>query len=67
MPPIVPSLRELVCERVVKVFPALQSLFLEGLHPSGPVKEAIGKFTGAPKLSERPIAISHWDGAGHVL
>jgi hypothetical protein len=67
VPRIAPALQELVGDRVTEVFPALQSLFLEGLHPSVPVKEAIDKFTGARKLSECPIAVSHWDGAGHVL
>jgi len=56
-PSIVPALQELVGE-----LPALQSLFLEELHPSGPVQEAIGKFIAARQLTGHPITVSHWDG-----
>jgi hypothetical protein len=31
-------------ERVTEVLPTLKSLFLEDLHPSGPVKEAVGRW-----------------------
>jgi hypothetical protein len=46
---------------VTKVFPALQSLFLDDLDPSGPVQGAIGKFVAARQLASLPIAVSHWD------
>jgi hypothetical protein len=36
-----PALGELVGARATEVLPALQSLFLEELHPSGPVQVAI--------------------------
>ncbi len=61
-PSIAPALQELVGERVVEVLPALQSLFLEELCPSGPVQEAIGKFVAARQLTNHPITVSHWDG-----
>ena len=46
-PRIAPSLQELVGGRATEVLPALQSIFLEEFPPSGPVKEAIGKFVAA--------------------
>ena len=41
---VVPALGELVGARATKVLPALQSLFLEELHPLGPAQEATDKF-----------------------
>ena len=59
---IAPALQELVGERVTEVLPALQSLFLEELRPSGLVREAIDKFVAARRHSNRPtIVVSHWD------
>ena len=58
---IAPALQELVGERAIEVLPALQSLFLEEVHPSGPVEEAIGKFVAARQLAGHPIIVSHWD------
>jgi hypothetical protein len=60
-PCIAPVLQELVGERAGEVLPALQSLFLEELHPSGPVQEAIEKFVAVRQLSSHPISVSHWD------
>jgi hypothetical protein len=54
----VPSLQELVGGRTTEVLPALQSLFLEELHPSGRFDKAIGKFVAARQLSNHPVAIS---------
>jgi len=62
LPRIAPAFQALSGERVTEVLPALQSLFLEELHPSGPVQEAIEKFVAARKLAGYPIAVSHWDG-----
>jgi hypothetical protein len=62
LPRIAPAFQELAGERVTEVLPALQSLFLEELHPSGPVWEAIEKFVAARQLAGHPIAVSHWDG-----
>jgi len=58
---IIPALEELVGESAT-VLPALQSLFLEELHLSGPVQEAIDKFIAARRLSNHPVVVSHWDG-----
>jgi hypothetical protein len=61
-PSIAPALQELAGERVIEVLPALQSLFLEELHPSGPIQKAIGKFIAARQLTDHPVTVSHWDG-----
>jgi len=61
VPSFAPALQEIVGDRVFDVLPALQGIFLEGLHPSGSVKEALDKFSDARQFSERPIVISHWD------
>ena len=57
---IVPPLQDLVEERVADVLPALESLLLEGLQPSGPVQEAIGKFASARQLQGHPVVVSRW-------
>ena len=57
------SLQNLVEERVADVadvLPALEYLYLEDLHTSGPVQHAFGKFVAARQLSGHPVAISHW-------
>jgi hypothetical protein len=58
---IAPALGELVGARAAEVLPALQSLFLEELHPSGPVQEAIDKFVATRQLSNHAFFVSHWD------
>jgi hypothetical protein len=60
LPSIAPAFQELAAERVTEVLPALQSLFLEELHPPGPVQEAIEKFVAARQLAGHPIAVSYW-------
>jgi hypothetical protein len=50
VPRILPTLQELVGERVTEVLPNLQSIFLEDE----------GQFIAAQQLSSRPIAISYW-------
>jgi hypothetical protein len=57
---IAPAFQEIAGERVTEVLPALQSLFLEELHPPGPVQEAIENFVAARQLASHPIAVSHW-------
>jgi hypothetical protein len=57
---IAPALQELVGERVTEVLPALQTLFLEETHSSGPV-QGIGQFVAARQLSSHPIAVSRWE------
>ncbi len=59
-PRIAPSLQQLVGQRMTETLPALQSLFVEDSHPSGPVQEDIGKFVAARQVSDHPIAISPW-------
>jgi hypothetical protein len=56
---IAPALQELVGERVTDVLPTLESLFLEGILPSG-VQEAIEQFVAARRLVGHPVAISYW-------
>ncbi len=58
---VMPALEELVGERATEVLPALQSLFLEDLHLSGPAQEAIGKFFAARQLSNHHVVVSRWD------
>ena len=61
LPRIAPAFQELAGERVTEILPALQSLCLEELHPSGPVREAFEKFVAARQLAGHPTALSHWD------
>ena len=61
LPRIAPALQELPGEPVTEVLPALQSLFLEEVNPSGPVREAMDKFVAARHLAGHPITVSHWD------
>ena len=61
LPRIAPALQELAGEPVTEVLPALQSLFLEVVNPSGPVREAMDKFVAARHLAGHPITVSHWD------
>ena len=53
-------LKELVGERVTHVLPALESLFLEGLPSTGPVREAIEQFVAARLLLDHPVTVSPW-------
>jgi hypothetical protein len=64
---IVLALQELVVERVTEVFPALETLFLEELQPSGPVQEAIGQFVAARQLLGHPVGVSDWNRSQGVL
>ena len=58
---IAPALQKLVGERVINVLPALECLFLQDLQPSGPVREAIGRFVAARQLLGHPVAVFDWD------
>jgi hypothetical protein len=60
-PGIAVALQELVGGRITEVLPSLQNIFVEGLEPSGPFRENIGRFVAARQLSDHPIAISYWD------
>ena len=62
-PRIAATLKELVTSsRVTEILPSLQNVFVEGLNPSGPLRENIEQFVAARRLSGNPIAISDWDG-----
>ena len=43
------------------VLPSLQNIFVEGLEPSGPLRENLGLFVTARQLSRRPVVICDWD------
>ena len=60
-PGIAAALLELVGGRITDVLPCLQNILVEGLEPSGPLRETIGQFVAARQLSDHPIAISVWD------
>jgi hypothetical protein len=60
-PGIAATLQELVEGRITEVLPSLQNIFVEGLEPSGPIRENIGQFVAARQLSGHPIAIFVWD------
>jgi len=63
---VAPVLRELAAGESAAtardVLPALQTLFVEklDLSESGPVREAVGGFVAARKLSGHPVAVHHW-------
>ena len=61
-PRIASALQRLGGERARNVLPALESIFLEDLWPSGPVEEAIGEFVAARQLLGHPqaVAVSRW-------
>jgi hypothetical protein len=58
---IAPALGELDGPTATEILPALQSLYLEELHPLRPVQEAVDKFVATRHLSNHPIVVSHWD------
>jgi hypothetical protein len=60
-PRIVPALQEPVGGRATEVLPTVQNIFLEGLEPSGPIQEGIGKFVVMRQITSQPIVVSRWD------
>ena len=58
---IAPALQKLVGGRVTDVLPALERLYLQDLQPSGPIREAIGRFVAARQLLGHPVAVLDWD------
>ena len=56
-PLVAPALQELAEESAPEVLPALRYLIIGWPQPSGPIREAIGKFVAARQLSGRPIAV----------
>jgi hypothetical protein len=61
--PVAATLQELTEGRTMEVLPALHSLFLQGLEPSGPVPEGIKSFVAARQLSDHHVAVQSWDGS----
>ena len=56
-PLVAPALQELAEESAPEVLPALRYLIIGWPQPSGPIREAIGKFVAARQLSTHPIAV----------
>jgi hypothetical protein len=56
-----PALQELVGSRTMEVLSTLQNIFVEGLHPSGPVQEGIVRFVAARQLSGHHVTVSLWE------
>jgi len=54
------ALRGLRVEQVTAVLPALKNVFISGLEPSGPVREAIFKFADKRRHSGHPVYIQDW-------
>jgi hypothetical protein len=57
---IVPALQDLVGTGATEVLPTVHNIFLEGLQPSGPIQEAIGKFVATRQVTSHPITVSRW-------
>jgi hypothetical protein len=61
VPPIAASLQELTGERAMEVLPALHSLYLEGLEPSGPLREGIKSFVASRQQCDHPVVVQSWE------
>jgi hypothetical protein len=61
VPPVAAALQELTGEGAMEMLPALHSLFLEGLGPSGPVKKGITSFVTSRQQSDHPVALQSWE------
>jgi hypothetical protein len=59
--PVAAALQELTEGGTMGVLPALQSLFLQGPEPSGPVPEGVQSFVAARQLSDHHIAVQRWN------
>jgi hypothetical protein len=53
------SLKELFGERATEVFPVLQNIFLKELQPTGHLKEVVGQFIAARRLSGNTIIVHY--------
>jgi hypothetical protein len=60
VPPVAAALQDLTGERTMEVLPALHSVFLEGLEPSGPVPGGFKSFIAARQLYDHPVAVQSW-------
>ena len=58
---LAPALQVIAEESMTEALPALERLSLRGQQPSGPVKEAIGKFIATRQLFRRPITADDGD------
>jgi hypothetical protein len=61
VPPVAAALQQLTEGRTMEAMPALHSLFLERLEPSGPVPEGIQSFVTARQLSDHHVAVQRWE------
>ena len=61
VPRIAAVLQEPVGGRATEVFPTLENIFLEEYQLSGPLHEGIEKVVAARRLTNHPVAVSHWD------
>ena len=59
-PGIAAALQELTGGGMTEVLPSLQNILVEGLEPSGPLRENVGQFVTARQLSGHLVAISEW-------
>ena len=60
-PRVVPTLQDLVGERVTKVLPFLRKIYVQDLQGSSElVQEAFRQFTAARQLYGRPVTVHHW-------
>ena len=64
MPYYALALRDLAGERLTKVLPELQNLFIEGLGSFGPtgIQEAFEQFVATRQLSGSPVVLHSWGG-----
>ena len=62
--PVARALQDLTGQMTMEVLPALRTLSLEGLEPSGPVHEAMDSFATARQLSHQPVVIQRWERQG---
>ena len=61
------TLQELSGERRTDVLPALDSLFVYELQPSGPVQKSIGEYFAARQLLGHPVTVSQWNRTREAL
>jgi hypothetical protein len=55
------ALKEFTLEMAMEVLPALRSLWLEGLQPSGPVQDAIKPYATVRQSTDHPVVIQPWE------
>ena len=58
-PLVAAALGELMGERTMEVLPALESISLDGVEPSGSARDAMISFISARQLSDRPVVVRH--------